>query len=297
MLHTLESFKQQSASLSLGFILEMILLSEYSLLFLYYSYNLYKLLSKQKHTRSTILNTSLLFSTTIRVSLFLPPQVPAYNTITVIDMFTAPICYFTAISALLSEWYDVYVLSKWCYKINIKYMLIRRFTLTNLITNVFIWLFFIGTIVLAETFAKENLVEYLIIYDLSLSCLILVSLGAIGLKVKAKLLNLVDGSRTKFTNMICLTVCFTMLRFLTTLFIFTGFKWHDFFDDEEWVIFFFVNYSFVEIFSMLIVFKTERITFQLFDFSFAASSFRLSSIYGSSLSISNDMGGSASTVK
>ena len=159
MLHTLESFKQQRTSLSLGFILEMILLSEYTLVFLYFSYNLYKLLPKHKTTRSMMLNISLLFSAAVRVSLFLPPEVPAYNTITVIDMFTAPICYFSAISALLSEWFDVYVLSKWCFKISTKYTLIRVFTLTNLIINVFIWLFFIGTIVLAETLEKQKLVE------------------------------------------------------------------------------------------------------------------------------------------
>ena len=123
------------------------------------------------------------------------------------------------------------------------------------------------------------------------------SLGIIGLNVKAKLLDLVDGSKTKFTNMICLTVCFTMLRFLTTLFIFIGFIRYDPFPEEGWVVFFFVNYSFVEVFSMLVVFKTERITFELFDFSFSGSSLRLSSIYGSSLSMSNDMGGSASVLK
>lgn len=159
MLHTLESFKQEHISSSLGFILEMILLSEYALLFLYFSSYLCKSTTKLKHTRRMVLILSLIISTAVRVSLFLPPEVPSDNTITVIDMFTAPVCYFTAISALLSEWVDVYVLSKWCYKVNTKYMLIRKCTLINLIVNVFIWLFFIGTIILAETIEKNSLLR------------------------------------------------------------------------------------------------------------------------------------------
>ena len=156
----MESFKQEKESISPVFFFEMILLAEYSILAIYFCYallNLFK--TKSPSSRSIILNISLLSSTVVRVVLFLPPKVPSNNTVTVIDMFSASACFFTAVSAVSSQWHDVFILSRWCHKFEKKYLLIKRFTLINVLVNIFMWLSFGGIIALAELCYKQKLIK------------------------------------------------------------------------------------------------------------------------------------------
>ena len=97
-------FFKESASEEPGFYLEMVLLGEFSLLLIYFLYHIcYLTCTKGHSTRSKILLFSLIFSTIVRIILFLPEEVKYTKTIMVIDMFTASVCYFTAVSALISQ--------------------------------------------------------------------------------------------------------------------------------------------------------------------------------------------------
>ena len=154
----LESFKTDNKPLSCGYFLELVLLVEYSVLFIYFIYILISLtIAKRNSIRSKILLFALIASSGIRIVLFVPKDLVYSNTIMVIDVFTVPVCYFTAVSAIISEWYDAFVLSRWCNKFETKYILIRRFTQTNLIVNVVLWTVYAGTIAFAEFYNKSDL--------------------------------------------------------------------------------------------------------------------------------------------
>jgi uncharacterized PurR-regulated membrane protein YhhQ (DUF165 family) len=156
----MKCFKQDKDTSSAGFVLEMMLLLEYSALILYFVHYLCRIATKRKFSmRSRVLNLCLVLSISVRIILFLPPQISYSNTLMVIDMFTAPVCYFSAVSALLSQWYDVFVLARWSHHYNKKYMMIKRFTLTNLVLNLILWTFFVGTIVISESLEEQNLLK------------------------------------------------------------------------------------------------------------------------------------------
>lgn len=272
----------------------MTLLVEFFCLLVYFCYHLVTLIRNKSHsTRSIVLISSLVFSTSVRIILFLPPQVPYSNTIMVIDMFAAPLCYFTAVSALLSQWYDVFVLSKWCGKFEKKYMLIKRFTLGNLLVNLILWALFAGIIAISESFKKDDLLSDLLLYDLTLSTIILISIITIGGLLKNQIKNLMNGNSINFTNWVVLMILFTLLRFLVAAGLYFCQYYDIFIDDLGWylicrLLFFFVEFNLCEILSMVTVYRTERITCKLFNVSIA-STFKLSTLGGSSMSLSNDL--------
>ena len=84
-------------------------------------------------------------------------------------------------------------------------MMIKRFTLTNLIVNLILWSMFVGTIALAEYFDKKRLIRYLLfrdllVYDLFLSSLLLLSIILIGTLLRSQIKSLMNGNSIKFIN-------------------------------------------------------------------------------------------------
>jgi hypothetical protein len=299
----MESFRTADESLSLGFFIELALLCEYSALAGFFICKTVQLMRSSKSSgRALTLHLSLIFSAIVRIVLFIPISLPAANSFVVIDMFTASVSYFTAISALLSQWYDVYVLSRWCHKFEKKYMMIKRFTVTNVLMNVFLWTMFLGMIAVAESIEKGELMRYfvfrfLIYYDLFLNSLLMISIITIGWMLKVQLENLIDGNRIRFTNMIRLTFAFTLLRFFVAVFLFTSENIDVFRQSKTpWMIFYLVEFNLSEILSMIVVHKTSMITCKLFNVSISFS-IKVSSAGASVLSVSNDFFKTDSLVK
>lgn len=291
----MENLSDDKAELSLGFILETILLAEYSFLSSYLIYKTVLLLKqKQQSCRSLVLNFSLILSSTIRIVLFLPPQIETTNLVLVVDMFSASVCFFTSVCALISQWYDVYVLARWTGKFDQKYMMIKRFTLLNVMFNVFIWTMFIGMILFAEYFERKRLITYflirfLLIYDLMLSTILVFLVGSVGQVLKNELMRLVDGKRTRLTNLIVLVAVFTLLKFAAAIILFVSLHFYNTMQSQDgWSIYYFIEFNVCEISSMIIIHRTEKITSEIFKVSIAAS-YKFSSFAASSRSISTDI--------
>lgn len=288
MIRLIQAFGSHDLSSSFVFIIEMVLLGEYSLFFLYLLVKLIQLLTYKKKTkRSVVLNIALSLSSIIRIVLFLPPQVPSTNTITVIDIFTAPVCYFTAVSSLISQWYDILILTGLTDSYSTKYLKIRRFTLTILISNLTVWLLFFITIIFAEAFDKNQLVKYLLLYDLVISCFIFGLLGSIGISLRIRIYKLIDGNRIKLTTWINIIVGLTFLKIAATGFMLIGqLVAERFINEQGWVAFFLCYFTVCEVLSMAAVYQTERVSSKIFEGT-AIKSMSLSSLAASITSLSS----------
>ena len=235
-----ESLQRIQVSDLFEFIMEMILLGEYFGMLVYFSYHLVSLLKTRTYTgRSVVLVCALLASTAVRIVLFLPPEVRYSNTIMVIDMFSAPVCYFTAVSALISQWYDVLVLSKWSGRFEKKHLLIRRFTMGTVGMNACLWVMFISTIAIAECYTKDNLLRLevfrdLLVYELMLSIINALMVSVVGTLLNKQIYELINGLSINFTNWIALMILCTIVKLVIAIALFCCIYYDIFIDELGW---------------------------------------------------------------
>ena len=235
-----ESLQRIQVSDLYEFIMEMVLLGEYFAMLVYFAYHLVSLLKTRLYcARSVVLVSALLLSTGVRIVLFLPPEIEYSNTIMAIDIFTAPVCYFTAVSALISQWYDLLVLSKWSGRFERKHMLIKRFTMGTVGVNVSLWAIFLCTIAVAEYYTKDNLLRLvvfrdLLVYDLILSIINTVSVVTMGTMLKVQIHDLVNGQSITLTNWVALMILCTLVKLIIAVALFCCIYYDIFIDWVGW---------------------------------------------------------------